>query len=1489
MKKLCFALSMALAFTSLPLGTGTVAQAAPSQNTETGLYENGLAQKVEDGTILHCWCWNFEEITDKIPEIAAAGFSSIQTSPICEVYVGENGGLEIVGQGKWYYHYQPTDYVIGNYQLGTEEEFIAMCNKAHEYGIKVIVDSVLNHTTATYSAISDNIKNIEGGAFHRMGDERASDENWSETDRYEETQYDLSGLYELNTQNKNVQNYILTFLKKCVTDGADGFRYDAAKLIELPDDDAHSSHDISFQSDFWPTILQNGSSFQYGEVLQEGGNHLYRNNGYYNKTTQAKSSDTEYEPYDDSDSSRLGAYQSQTYTYNDETHYMNTTNSFTGFRVRDAVANKNVQADFVDNFLLPQGASEDRVVTWVESHDNYCNDASYRELDIQGVIQAWAIITARKGGTPLFFDRPNHSTASNPWGDNQIGPEGSDMYKDPQVVAVNFFRNEMGNTPERIFNPDGNNEVVLIERGDSNKGTVIVNVSDEDVTINEATNMADGTYTDQVYGGTFTVADGKLSGTVKAGRVAVVYNPAISADSKVIFKANVDLSVPSGYFLTDTLDVNVSVRGCDRATYTIEGDGIETTTESCKAGDVITIRLLEEDQQATVTLKGYDSTENEIASKSATYTRKVAKGTTIAYFSKLAQPSWSDVYVYIYNNNGGNNGGWPGDKAENIGNNIYKYVLPYELESVTGNKIIFNSGSGSQLNDLDISPESSKLYTASGEWIDYKEGDRILNLSKGTGKFQNSLEVSFSIIGYESATYKLGDSEEVECEDGDTITIGAGMQDGDEITLILKGTKADGELDEKSATYTMQAYKGDTTVYFDPEAFPAWKTVNAYVWDAKGINNAGWPGKAMTKLDNGLFAYTLPYELESNNATVIFNNGSGGDGNQIGDFTITPGQTKVLTASKNWKDYVEGEPVVDVAITPGTGDFWEDSLDVTLYATGCDQASYRLGDEDSVSFNGINHITVGEGMSDGQSITVTLQGVVSGNTVSENKIYADEATYTKRVYNKDTIVYLPEVLTEGWSKVYVYAYSGGTNNGWPGVEMTLKDGLYSYVLPYELERQNSTLIFNDNGSNRYELGNVVNSGTKMILDKTLTWRAYTEADSDQTASEKSTVIAFNTKAVEDWDAVYVYAYYSGNDKLKNAEWPGVQLQAVDGAYIYELPGKLKSLEGVNVIINNGKEEGAGRESFTVDGITPGMQSIVDENGNVDVTEVGAEVPQPEEEEEPQVTPGQEEEEEPQAPQTPTSVDISKATVTLAQSTYTYDGKAKTPSVTVSVGGKTVAAADYTVAYANNTNAGTATVTVTAKGSSYTGKVTKNFTIDKADKKITAKTSVEKAYGAKAFSLGAKVTGNEKLTYTTSDSKVVAVNANGKVTIKGTGKATITINSAESANYKAASAKVTVKVAPKKVTLSSVKNTKKGQITVKWKKDAKATGYIITYSTKKNFKGAKTVTVKSNKTTSKSIKVKKGQKYYVKVSAYKTIDKKKVQGTASKTKTVSVRK
>lgn len=121
----------------------------------------------------------------------------------------------------------------------------------------------------------------------------------------------------------------------------------------------------------------------------------------------------------------------------------------------------------------------------------------------------------------------------------------------------------------------------------------------------------------------------------------------------------------------------------------------------------------------------------------------------------------------------------------------------------------------------------------------------------------------------------------------------------------------------------------------------------------------------------------------------------------------------------------------------------------------------------------------------------------------------------------------------------------------------------------------------------------------------------------------------------------------------------------------------------------------------------------------------------------------------------------------------------------------------------------------------------------------------------------------------------------------------TTTAAKPATKPATTAKKTNTTATAKVKLTKqtakVKANGKKKIKVSWKKDKKASGYEITYSTKKSFKGKKTIVVKSNKTTSKVVKkLTSKKKYFVKVRSYKQVGKTKTYGAYSKVKTVKVK-
>ncbi len=102
---------------------------------------------------------------------------------------------------------------------------------------------------------------------------------------------------------------------------------------------------------------------------------------------------------------------------------------------------------------------------------------------------------------------------------------------------------------------------------------------------------------------------------------------------------------------------------------------------------------------------------------------------------------------------------------------------------------------------------------------------------------------------------------------------------------------------------------------------------------------------------------------------------------------------------------------------------------------------------------------------------------------------------------------------------------------------------------------------------------------------------------------------------------------------------------------------------------------------------------------------------------------------------------------------------------------------------------------------------------------------------------------------------------------------------------------TAKLKLKKVNISSVKSSKKKQLTVKWATVKDASGYQIKYSTSAKFtdKTSETATAKKQDTTKFTIKkLKSGKKYYVKVRAYKTVSGTNVYGSYSKTLTAKVK-
>ena len=207
--------------------------------------------------------------------------------------------------------------------------------------------------------------------------------------------------------------------------------------------------------------------------------------------------------------------------------------------------------------------------------------------------------------------------------------------------------------------------------------------------------------------------------------------------------------------------------------------------------------------------------------------------------------------------------------------------------------------------------------------------------------------------------------------------------------------------------------------------------------------------------------------------------------------------------------------------------------------------------------------------------------------------------------------------------------------------------------------------------------------------------------------------------------------------------------------------------------------------------------------------------------------------------------------------------------------------------------GTAKITITAKAENGYKEATKTVTVNvsKGNQTILGvKTSYTVALGTKAFSLGAKAPG--KLTYKSSNTKVAAVDKNGKVTVKALGTAKITINAAPSSNQNAASVSVTIKVNKPAPTIK-VKKTSATFKASQVKKKAQTVSLGVSVNSKgkltyQKTSGSKQITI--NAKTGK-LSVKKGTKkgtYKVSIKVKAAAKGKYDAGTKTVTVTVKVK-
>ena len=410
----------------------------------------GLKDNIQDGVILHCFDWTLADIQEEIPNIAKAGFTAVQTSPV----------HERAGKGSvWYDVYRPYDFKIGN-GLGTEADLKALCAKAHEYGVKVIVDVVANHTD--YSTVADRL--MDQGLYHKPFDVS----NWNDRDQ---VTHGKIGMWDLDTNNPTVQAIIKQYIQDLKACGVDGIRWDAIKHIGLPS-----------EGDSFMQNVVDQEMYNYGEILDSTGgddNVLF----------------PEYQTY---------------MSITDNGYGNGFANSFAGGSINESVGNFN-----------QRNAKTEKLVYWGESHDTYANDGGESKNKSQNVIdRAYAVVAGNNGATALYFSRPFQKDK----GAIKFGDKGSVHFKDAEVAQVNHMHNVCAGEPNYYVKGNGvcaqvrkSGAIIVLGNGSDRDVTVANGAGDGKW-------LKSGTYKDMVGGGAFTVNASTISGHVGESGIAVIYN-----------------------------------------------------------------------------------------------------------------------------------------------------------------------------------------------------------------------------------------------------------------------------------------------------------------------------------------------------------------------------------------------------------------------------------------------------------------------------------------------------------------------------------------------------------------------------------------------------------------------------------------------------------------------------------------------------------------------------------------------------------------------------------------------------------------------------------------------------------------------------------------------------------------------------------------------------------------------------------------------------
>ena len=963
-----------------------------------------------------CWRGDFQGVIDKLDYIKALGFTAIWITPVVQNASGyDYHGYHAMDFSKVDCRYQSSDGKSGDVM------FQELIDKAHEKGIKIILDIVLNHTgnfgeeklckiyerntdletqglidacmTPTEALGSDYLSLLPGYQYARRlammkntdGSNHDVHNYWHHYGQFswdDPTRWwgQIAGdCVDLNTENDEVAKYLVDCYGQFIKMGVDGFRIDTSGHISR----------LTFNHQFVPQFAALGEQykskrlnqapfFMYGEVCTRGHDATYRGQA------------------------NLSCYF---YTWKSDESLMNQWDG---------------SQSFWDGQVLPEGSGPigPQALCLKES---FGDKKSENAKMING---AW--------------HEPDYSEAS-----------GFNVIDFPMHYSYNTASDAFRLSKEDELYNDATYNVVYIDSHDYSPGP-----NDTNRFGGTDAQWAENLSLLFTFRGIPCIYYGSEVGFRRGVRIDPGPNGPLSNTGRAYFGGYITGDVTATDFGEYEATGNVAATlNHDVAQHLIRLNKIrqavpalrkgQWTTDGCKATgkNGIAFKRAYKDNYVLVALNGGASfTDCPAGTYTDVVTGKTYEGPSIDVEAPSTQ---GQLRVLVKD--------WKGGKIGEDGAFIYD-TAPKSL--------------GGQ--DYDGTEE------AGTEWVQPQTNEFGLKLSQNGGSFRtDKLTVEVSLSGKATeGWFQVEGQEKVTLAPGETksFTIGEGMNFGETktVTWYAKNDKSE---KNGSAVYTKVDPNASITVYVKATNAPhihAWTTGTG----GKDLTGA-WPGKVMdgpVEIDGANY-WTYSFDGVEN-FNVILNNGSGA---QSGEITGIIGDIYLEYDGGSNAQRIDApvNTAAKVTFSPNGGDFQKTVSVTATLSSNAKSGWYKIGDGEQVALTPgkAATFTLGADMQEGESKTVTWSA-----TNADNETKTGSATFNKVkevVIPTPTGIFAYFLAPSEWTDIHVWAWNDSENftgGNWPGVSCTKtdmkKNGLDVWMWKYDGDKTGlpTNIIFNNNGN-----------------------------------------------------------------------------------------------------------------------------------------------------------------------------------------------------------------------------------------------------------------------------------------------------------------------------------------------------------------------------------------------------------------------------------------